>query len=383
MAYQLPQKVLDYLNDSHQEMLDLLEELCQIPAPSGKEQLRVEFCKKWFDDNGIKNAYVDEALNVIVPYNCENKNDIVVFMAHTDVVFPDLTPLPLKKDGDIWACPGIGDDTVCLILMMMVIKYIVKNNLTADRGILFVANSCEEGLGNLKGSRQIMKDFAGRITEFYTFDGGYRHLVNKCVGSHRYEVEFETKGGHSFGAFGNENAIAVMSKLITQLYACQVPVKENTKTTYNVGIVEGGTSVNTIAQNAKMLYEYRSDDVECLAIMKNFFNEKIEEAQKNPKAKITVKLLGERPCEKDVDYEKLKQMTDDIVEISQKHSGLPCRIDSGSTDANIPMSLGVPAVCVGSYEGGGAHTREEYIKISSLPTGYKITAETILRFFNA
>ena len=120
MSYTLPKEVLQYLQSSHQEMLDLLEELCQIPAPSGHEEKRAEFCKNWFEKNGAPNVYVDDALNVVVPYNCNNKDDIVVFMAHTDVVFPDTTPLPLVKDSDKWHCPGIGDDTACLVLMMMI-----------------------------------------------------------------------------------------------------------------------------------------------------------------------------------------------------------------------------------------------------------------------
>ena len=381
MSYALPKKVLDYLENSHQEMLDLLEELCQIPAPSGHEELRAEFCKNWFIKNGAPNVYVDDALNVVVPYDCDGKDDIVVFMAHTDVVFPDTTPLPLVKDGDIWRCPGIGDDTACLVLMMMVAKYVFANKLESDKGILFVANSCEEGLGNLKGSRQIFKDFNGKITEFYTFDGGYAHLVNKCVGSHRYQIDFTSKGGHSFSAFGNTNAIAVMSELITELYKCQVPKNGDSKTTFNVGLVEGGTSVNTIAQNCSMLFEYRSDDLDCLAQMQKFFNETIKKVQAKTDAEIKVELIGDRPCGGKVDQAKLDQMTKDIIDICEKYSGEPCNQESGSTDCNIPMSLGVPAVCVGSHKSWGAHKREEYLYLSSLPIGYKITAESILRFF--
>ena len=381
MNYSLSKDVLDYIENSHQDMLDLLEELCQIPAPSGNEQLRAEYCKNWFEKNGAPKVYVDDALNVVCPYNCDESNDIVVFMAHTDVVFPDTTPLPLVKDGDVWSCPGIGDDTACLVLMMMVAKYVFKNNLKSDKGILFVANSCEEGLGNLKGSRQIMNDFANRITEFYTFDGRYIHLLNKCVGSHRYEIYVESTGGHSFNNFGNTNSIAVIGNLITELYKCQVPVKDNSRTTYNVGMVEGGTSVNTIAQSAKMLYEYRSDDKDCLATMQNFFNETIKRVQGETDAKITVSLIGERPCGGQVNQEKLTQMTNEVLEICKKHTDKDCVCNSGSTDCNIPMSLGVPALCVGSYDGGGAHRREEFLYLSSLPIGYKITAETILRFF--
>ena len=115
---------------------------------------------------------------------------------------------------------------------------------------MFVANSCEEGLGNLKGSKQIVKDFGSVLSEFYSFDGKYPVVYTKCVGSHRYRIKVTSEGGHSFSAFGNTNAIAELAKLISELCAAEVPKKENTKTTYNVGTISGGTSVNTIAQFA-------------------------------------------------------------------------------------------------------------------------------------
>lgn len=382
MSYTLSNDVLKFIDDTHGEMMELLETLCQIPAPSGKEEKRVEFIKKWFEDNGAPEVIVDEALNVICPVGCDGKKDVIVFMAHTDVVFPDMTTLPLVKNGNVYNCPGIGDDTACLVLLMLVAKYVFKKGLKSNYGILFVANSCEEGLGNLKGCRQIMKTYGDKVKELYTFDGSYTHLYNRCVGSHRYEITFETEGGHSYGAFGNNNAIAVMSELITELYKCKVPVKENCKTTYNVGIVEGGTSVNTIAQNAKMLFEYRSDDRECLAFMQNFFEKTLSNAQKEGKAKINVKLIGDRPCGGDVDTEHLEQMVKNAISVCEKHSGLPCKTESASTDCNIPMSMGVPAICIGSHISKGAHTREEILDITSMPIGFKITAEIILKYFN-
>lgn len=378
----LTNDVLNYLNSSKQETLDLLKTLCQIPAPSGKEEKRVEFVKAWLENIGAKGVYVDEALNVIYPVNCEGRDDITVFMAHTDVVFPDLTPLPYSEDEEKMFAPGIGDDTACLTLMLMTIKYIVKKGLKPDCGILFVANSCEEGLGNLKGVRQLMKDYSGRVKELITFDGGYKHVVDRCVGSHRYELTFTTIGGHSFGAFGNPNAIAVMSELITNLYKCEVPKKENCKTTYNVGIVEGGTSVNTIAQSAKMLYEYRSDDKECMAIMENFFKEEVRKMQAKGNAEIIVNLIGDRPCGGDVDTTKLNALCEKVISICEKHSGIPCLRESGSTDANIPQSLGIPAVCAGTHISGGTHTRGEWVDKASLEIGAKINAEIILDYFN-
>jgi len=161
----------------------------------------------------------------------------------------------------------------------------------------------------------------------------------------------------------------------------ELPKKEGEKVTYNVGTIEGGTSVNTIAQNAKMLYEYRSDDKECLAIMQKFFEETMEKAKKTSKAKISVKLLGERPCEADIDREYYEKFVQNAVSVCEKYSGLPCITESGSTDCNIPASMGIPSVCVGTHISKGAHTREEILDITSMPIGYKITAELILSYF--
>ena len=380
---ELNQDVLNYLEQSFGETMELLKTICKIPAPSNHEEKRAAFCKKWLKDMGAEGVYIDDALNVVFPWNCEGKDNIVAFLAHTDTVFPDMTePMPYSTDGKYAYSPGVGDDTICLVMMLMVAKYIVKNDLKSDRGILFVANAGEEGLGNLKGVKQVMKDYEGRIERFYTFDGRYDELICRCVGSHRYKLTFETKGGHSFGDFGNRNAICAAAELIHNLNQCQVPAEEGSKTTFNVGIIEGGTSVNTIAQNASFLYEYRSDSYKCLEKMKAFFEEAVEKAKQDKEVKITVEVIGIRPCGAEVDQEIFNEMVANAKAVCEKHSGVPCALDSGSTDANIPMSMGVPAVCVGNYAGGGMHTREEYLEIASVPVGLKITAEIILQYFH-
>ena len=157
--------------------------------------------------------------------------------------------------------------------------------------------------------------------------------------------------------------------------------KDGTKTTFNVGVVEGGTSVNTIPQHASMLFEYRSNDRECLAYMKEFFEKTIDNAKEQKLADIQVELVGNRPCDGNIDKVVLDKLTQEIVEICEKYSGLACRITQGSTDCNMPLSLGIPAVCVGNYIGEGTHTREERILIESIPIGYKITAHVILKYF--
>ena len=306
MKQGLDKNALQYLEEIKEETIALIQELCRIPAPSGREENRAKFCKEWLEKQGAKGVYIDEAKNVLYPVGCEGKRDIVLFSAHTDTVFPDLQAMPFTNDGTYLRSPGVGDDTTCLAVLMMIAKYAAQNRLQPKCGILFAANSCEEGLGNLKGIKQIMQDFNGRIRRAYTFDGQYNALVTKCVGSHRYEITFHTEGGHSFRDFGNRNAIVAAAKLITWLNECDIPQNGKGNTTFNVGLIEGGTSVNTIAQSAKLTYEYRSDEQADLQKMQTFFWEQVRTAQQENLADITVRTIGERPCGGDVDAKVLQ-----------------------------------------------------------------------------
>lgn len=382
MSIELNKEILDYIDSHFDETKELIKQLCLIPSPSHHEERRAAFIKKWLEDAGATGVYIDEAKNVVYPVNCEGRDDITFFIAHTDTVFPDMeAPMPFSEDDENLYSPGVGDDTTSLSIMLMAAKYVTQKGYKANSGIVFAANACEEGLGNLKGVKQLMKDYEGRVKELITFESNYFRVGNRCVGSHRYKILFETEGGHSFGAFGNNNAIHEMAKLVTKLYEKEVPKIEGTKTTYNVGIVSGGTSVNTIAQNCELMYEYRSDSKECLAHMKEFFEGEIEKAKATGKAKITVDLIGDRPCGGDVDPVKLKELTEKGMEISKRYSGGDCVTKSGSTDANIPQSLGIPAICMGLYLGKGSHTREEYVIKSSIPVGMRIAFDMILSYF--
>ena len=371
--------MMRYMDEHRQEAYDLLIELAQIPAPSNHEQLRAEFCRKWLADNGCEGVHIDEALNVVWPVCCFEDRPIVVFMAHSDVVFPDREPLPLRvEDGKIF-CPGVGDDTACVVSLMMAAKYLAEKGLKpANVGLLLVINSGEEGLGNLKGSRYIMEQFGQRVAEFVTYDGYARSIANRTVGSKRFKVEVATEGGHSYSAFGNRKAIAYLASLINTLYDIKVPTRG--KTTFNVGTISGGTSVNTIAQNAEMLYEFRSDDREDLAEMERHFCAAVDYYRtKGIDIKVTV--VGDRPCMGDVDPVREQELMDRAAEAVKAHYGYEVRYRASSTDCNMPMSMGIPSVCVGTVVGGKAHTREEYIEIDSLLPGLKLAAELILYHF--
>lgn len=372
----LSKDTLQYIDTHAEEAFRLLCELAQIPAPSNHEEQRAQFCLDWLRSKGAEGAYIDEALNVIYPIADTGENELMVFMAHSDVVFPDTEPLPLKIENGRIYCPGVGDDTANAVALLTVAGYLAEKKLTPkDCGVLLVINSGEEGLGNLKGSKQIMADFGSRVKEFITFDGNATAIVTRAVGSRRYRVTVTTEGGHSYGKFGAPNAIAQLAQLITRLYQVQVPALG--KTTYNVGTISGGTSVNTIAQEASMLYEFRSDEREGLAFMQAQFDAIVEEFRYKG-VQIETEVVGDRPCGLDVDNSALAQRAAKAVEC---HYGLSPALTSGSTDCNVPLSMRIPAICPGCVLGAGAHTREEYVEIDSLLPGLKVCFELVAHHF--
>ena len=364
--------------------LALLKTMAAIPAPSHQEDRRAAFIKEWLDRAGAAGAYIDEAKNVVLPWGCEGRDDITVYMAHTDVVFPDLTPLPVREADGILYAPGVGDDTANAAAILTVIRYLLDRRLQPVQPVLFVLNSCEEGLGNLKGVRQIMKDWAGRIKEVISFDctmpGG---VVCRAVGSERWRVTVRTKGGHSFNDFGAANAIHRLSGLICRLYEQSLPAWDDQRTTFNVGVIRGGTTVNSIAQEAEMLYEYRSDDKKALSVMRDQFFRLFSEAQDaDPAVVFEKELLGERPCGDTVDPAAEKALWDRCAAAVRAVTGGEIFPRSGSTDANIPLSLGIPALTFGLYDGDGEHTREEWLRISSLAPGLRLALALILPHFS-
>lgn len=368
-----------YAAKAWEEAAQIVRDLCKLPAPSHHEELRAEYCRKWFSDNGFENVSVDKALNVIAPVNVRSDNKLIVVMAHTDTVFPDTEPMPfIEKEGFMYS-PGVTDDTANLSVLMVCARYFKENYTFGDEGYLFIANSCEEGLGNLKGTRQIMADYGSRVTEFISLDSACMdRMVCLAVGSHRYKVTVRTEGGHSFGNFGNRNAIHVLATMINALYSVKVPQEGNSKTTYNVGIISGGTSVNTIAQEAEMMYEYRSDNKNCLAKMQQMFEKTIEAFQAMG-VEVDVEKLGDRPCSGEVDEVRYDALKNRARAALKETLDLEMIDRSGSTDCNIPLSMGIPAICFGVCRGGGCHTREEKLEVASLHEGCRLFLDFLFK----
>ena len=371
-----------YAETCFEEELELLRTLAQIPAPSGHEEKRAEFIRDWLLSQGapVGSVRIDDAKNVILslPGGSRDKADdgCAVFAAHTDVVFPDTDPLPLAESAERLLAPGVGDDTANLVGLLLAARYLMLNRVPLDRRVLVVANSCEEGLGNLAGTRELFRHYDGRVREFTSFDLYLGMHVVSAVGSHRWKVTCHTQGGHSWENFGRDNAIEALCSFIEGLYAMELP--REAKTTINVGRFIGGTTVNSIAEEASVLVEYRSASEECLEQMYGKFVVLVEEHLKES-TRIDAKLIGRRPASGEVIPEgqwDLIARTDDIL---RELGGTEPIHQESSTDANIPFSLGIPAHTVGTVEGDLLHTREEWIEKKSLKRGLAVILALMLQ----
>ena len=243
----------------------------------------------------------------------------------------------------------------------------------------FVILQARQGLGNLKGCKEIFNNYGDRIRRFYSFDGYMSQCTSIAVGSHRYRMQVQCPGGHSYLDFGKDNAIQIAAEIIHELYRITPPQQEYT--TYNVGRIEGGSTVNSIAQEVTLLYEYRSASEACLQVMKGELNRVVNEFRAKGK-KINLEVLGVRPGCGDGDKTELKKWTSENAAcIRQYYEG---ELDLGpySTDANIPLSRNVLANTIGTVKGAGAHTRAEWVDLKNLPAGLGIVLSLMNRYLD-
>ena len=363
-------QIRQFAKEHEEEAIELLKEIGKIPSPSRHEEKRARYLKQWFIQNDFDECFIDEMNNVIVEIPCQKNRDVVVFMAHTDVVFDDDTELPMFQEDNILHAPGIGDDTANLVCLLMMSKWLLENKERLNMSVMIVCDACEEGLGNLDGCKNIMKNYGDRIKYFYSLDGNIGYCVNDAVGSHRYEITIHTEGGHSYSDFGNDNAIHIASQLICDLYNQPLPEEENT--TFNAGKITGGSTVNSIAQSTTLLYEYRSSNETCLQKMKEQLYaiiRKYTDAGKD----IQVHLLGERPGSIMHENADFDAWTNKNMQTIQMYYDKPIQAKASSTDANIPLSKGIFANTVGTIYGKGAHTREEWMDLSTMQNGIQLS----------
>ena len=246
-----------YIRSRQSQFTELLRQIITIPSPTGQEGKKAAWVLKYLHNLGQGQAYIDEAGNVLCPCQIVGQTAFPLYSAHMDTVFKGPTNLTPRIDGNILAAPSCGDNSAGVAGLLFLIAMIRDLDLSLPQGALFAFNIGEEGMGNLKGMRRIMADWKGRITEVVAVDCTFDDVVAIPVGSRRYRVSIEAQGGHSWMHFGHTSAIAAAASIISKLYALPVPTAP--KTTYNVGTICGGTTINSIAASAEFTVDLRSE----------------------------------------------------------------------------------------------------------------------------
>lgn len=371
---------------SHEvDLLRMQTELSKIPAPPFGEQARSSWLKEQFSTLGLEAVRGDAAGNVFATYprsvgEKPKKEEYVALSAHIDTVFPQGTKLePVEKDGKIYA-PGISDNGTGVTALLAVARALKQAKIPIATNVLFIGSVGEEGEGDLRGMRYIFADpyWRDSIAAILVLDGtGADCLVTQALGSKRFDVVIRGPGGHSWSDYGNPNPIVLLARAITQF--SKVPVPAEPKTTVNVGVIKGGTSVNSIPESAEIRVDIRSTSSKEIDKLQEALADAVRAAvESNSKAKIRnsgisyeVKLIGDRPSAVLARKSRLLQTINAVDE----HLKICSHERVASTDANIPMSLGVDAVSIGAGgDGGGAHTAHEWFN----PAGRDLALKRIL-----
>lgn len=357
------QLLVDLKNDDPRA-LEELKFFTEIPAPPFKETKRAEAFLKRLKELGLPDAYIDSEGNVIGVRAGVGQGPRLVVSAHLDTVFPEGTDVKVKeRDGKLFA-PGISDDTRGLVVLLSWLKTLNERQIKTVGDLVFVANVGEEGLGNLRGMKAVFRDMP-KIDGMLGLESGEDDRITVGgTGSHRYDVIFKGPGGHSFGAFGEiPSAIHAMGRAIAKLGDVRPPV--DPKTTFTVGTVKGGTSVNAIAGDAAFALDIRSNAVQTLASTEKAIMAAIaagvdeENKRWGSKQNISfdVTLIGDRPAGRTPDDSAIVQVAQAVL----KKNGKNPELRTSSTDANVPMSLGIPAIILASGgKNGGTHSLREW-----------------------
>ncbi len=347
--------------------------LTEIPAPPFKEEARAKAYLEMLKAHGLSDVTMDAEGNVmgVRPGTAtRGKGPFVVIAAHLDTVFPEGTDVKVKREGTRLMAPGIGDDTRGLATLLAYVRAMDAAGIKTKSDILFVGNVGEEGPGDLRGVRYLFNKsaFKGRITAFFSMDGSDpSRIVDAGTGSKRYHVTFKGPGGHSYGAFGTVNPMTAMAKSVVDLYAVETP--KDPKTTYSASVTGGGTSVNSIPHEVFMEFDMRSESAEELdKLDKTLIGildgavaaENAARSTRFGKISYDPKVIGERPAGKTPAEQPIVGLTAAAVTAF----GFKPEHGASSTDSNIPMSLGIPAVTIGSGgKAGRAHALDEWIDI--------------------
>ncbi|MEH6306925.1 M20/M25/M40 family metallo-hydrolase [Olivibacter sp. CPCC 100613] len=351
--------------------------LTEIPAPPFKEKLRGEKFAKMLKAAGADSVWVDAEGNVIAKRNGTNGKRTILIEGHLDTVFPEGTDVKVVTRGDTLAAPGIGDDTRALAVLLTLLKAMNKANIQTSADVLIAGTVGEEGQGDLRGMKRLFGKDGLKIDTHIALDGtSTDRIVNRGVGSHRYHIRYKSDGGHSYGSFGMVNTHVALGKAIAYWSedADAYIAQPGPKTTYSVSVIGGGTSVNSIPFEAWMEVDMRSESDERLQKVDDYLQTALQKALKEVNSTkkfgkdltLEVKMMGDRPSGTS---ELTQPLTQRMMSIIQR-SGQKPKLGASSTNANVPLSLKIPSITIGSGgAAGGAHSLGEWFVNSNGQVG--------------
>lgn len=347
-------------------VLELTAEIAAVASPTGEEAAKASFVEKVFLQEGL--AAERDALGDVVatiPGQMPGGGAIgsLLIAAHIDTVFPSDTPLTITRTDDRLSGPGVGDNSVAVAVVAKLHEVFARAGERPAVDMLVTGNVGEEGLGNLRGIREVMQARPG-IGAVMALEGhNLGRVTHVAVGSRRYRISAQGPGGHSWGDFGRPNAIQGLAKLIAELDA--IPLPRSPKTTLNVGHIEGGVSINTIAPSASCLLDLRSTDETALRRLSERVTRLTTRGGRSNGVAFEIETIGERPAGVVAVDSPIVRM----AALALGALGLEPSFDASSTDANVPIAAGIPAVCIGLTTGGNVHRTDEYIDTAPVASG--------------
>ncbi|HXG94961.1 MAG TPA: M20/M25/M40 family metallo-hydrolase [Blastocatellia bacterium] len=372
------QRAFHFIDGAHDLFNEELVRICEIPAPPFKEQQRAAYIKRRFEELQLERVRIDGAGNVIAERAGRATRPRVIVSAHLDTVFPEGTDVRVRREGRRYCAPGISDNAAGMVGLTALAQALASAQLKTEGTIYFVATVGEEGEGNLRGARHLFTegDFRSGAEAFISLDGpGVERITHRALGSRRYRVTITGPGGHSWGDFGIVNPVHALGRAIARFAAYPAPLAP--RTSYNVGIIEGGSSVNAIPESASMVVDMRSVSSDEIAKLEAYLRRVVEIAAREESLQRSMsgtslnyefEMVGDRPSGETPVGSRIVQAA---IECSRA-LGIEPRLDCSSTDSNIPISLGIPAITIGA--GGmssNCHTLMEWYDPAGREVGLK------------
>ena len=364
------------MNKRIEQLLDLAIQIQQTPAPTFNEKMRAGLVRDLMLKEGLLDVSVDKISNVYGRLPGDGLAKPLIVSAHLDTVFPAGTNLEVSHLADRIYGPGIGDNSLGVAALFGLL-WSLRDGASEPAGdVWLVANVGEEGLGNLNGMNAVVDRFGPAALAYLVVEGtALAHIYHRGIAVQRYRITVRTAGGHSWSDYGQPSAIHELAQIVTQMTSLPLPAEP--RTSLNVGVISGGTGINVLAPEARLELDIRSEDQETLNALLQRVEETVHAADREGVTS-EMEMIGRRPAGRIPEDHPLVKLAEQCL----SEQGLKASLTSGSTDANVPLSLSYPALVLGITTGGGAHTIQEYIDIPPIEKGMEQLVRFVERVFS-